>query len=897
MKNNQDRASFGWDKSRKPRVLIVEDDISLSQVYSEALTEKGFDIIIANNSDLIESIENPETIDLIIEDMNVPGKIDGEELFRELHRRFYDAQIIIATGAGEAGQGINFKLNGAYEFLQKPVLPKQIAETAIKALESTKKIRADLESKLGELSQRYQKLTETRYVLALEEDRDLLEGVNGNTNIRLFSDINSLEQALYSMRPASKEANAAVVIRENHEGVDQLVRRQKVRNESELEIPIIAVSETKNYDSRNMLEKIRIGFFEIIPKEKVKVSLEYTFLTHQEKYASGMNGQHITLEQAKGKVEKPSVLIAANPEREAIKNLDRYLTSLGIKVTTVNPRDYIQSYNHVNPTTVLLDPIALTESYFPQIVQNRQSVENKNLSSIIEIIPPEKQIIVTELITKAEREKRQISLEEIMKEIGETPDTITRKLTHRIAGEVSGDDALLFLLQPDQKSKYDYTKKLAEENKVEQIQESLRPNEITRLLANGLLSERKRDTRIYDKDKPTNILYVIAGPTCSGKTETAAKLKERLGNAEIIGNIKPGTRRPGETSSKDEYLPKTTIDVIKEMGPYLLSYKERRDINPDVISSLADGAWLYDHFGNDYHLLHTRITRTLREGKDVILLTNLEGLERIKKMKKKLDLKNEMVSYLLFAQEKTLKERLEARLQDGRITPEELEKRSATLNSSLREYMSHKDVFDKTFTTDGTDQISADIEERVNSMIKEKDALIANGTVEYSTHYVQTLVKKLIDLDMEKIVEGEIEQHFINDDQIFEFMKITPESPANVNLAILRRTVIAKNNGGTYTLYIDGRSENEERRKIFINYLEFILGTPTEKREKALYYPASMMTSSEVSYERTKEPINVSDVALYSLQSKEKAKIHSLALVFLENYEPKKGGIIVKETK
>ena len=66
----------------KPKIMIIEDDRFITQVYSTKLKEVGFDLaMVTDGRDAVPAILN-EKPDLVILDLMLPGK-SGFDILRE----------------------------------------------------------------------------------------------------------------------------------------------------------------------------------------------------------------------------------------------------------------------------------------------------------------------------------------------------------------------------------------------------------------------------------------------------------------------------------------------------------------------------------------------------------------------------------------------------------------------------------------------------------------------------------------------------------------------------------------------------------------------------------------------------------------------------------------------
>lgn len=78
------------------KILLVEDDQTLSLLYQEELTREGYEVVLAGDAEsALEKIRS-DSFDLIITDIRMPGK-DGIELISSIMGMRKDIPIIINT--------------------------------------------------------------------------------------------------------------------------------------------------------------------------------------------------------------------------------------------------------------------------------------------------------------------------------------------------------------------------------------------------------------------------------------------------------------------------------------------------------------------------------------------------------------------------------------------------------------------------------------------------------------------------------------------------------------------------------------------------------------------------------------------------------------------------------
>jgi DNA-binding response OmpR family regulator len=112
-------------------IMLVEDDMSLAEWFSDYLTDHGYLVTISNRGDTaIELIESDQP-DLVILDIMLPIK-DGFEVCQAI-RPFYHGPILMMTARDhETDEVLGLEL-GADDYVVKPVKPRVLL-SRIKAL-------------------------------------------------------------------------------------------------------------------------------------------------------------------------------------------------------------------------------------------------------------------------------------------------------------------------------------------------------------------------------------------------------------------------------------------------------------------------------------------------------------------------------------------------------------------------------------------------------------------------------------------------------------------------------------------------------------------------------------------------------------------------------------------
>lgn len=103
-------------------ILLVEDDIRLSELISEFLRQEAMQVTALQDGAIAAQTAQSIDPDLIILDVMLPG-MNGFELCKNL-RKFYQGPLLFMTAKGEAVDQILGLEIGADDYVVKPVEPR-----------------------------------------------------------------------------------------------------------------------------------------------------------------------------------------------------------------------------------------------------------------------------------------------------------------------------------------------------------------------------------------------------------------------------------------------------------------------------------------------------------------------------------------------------------------------------------------------------------------------------------------------------------------------------------------------------------------------------------------------------------------------------------------------------
>jgi len=109
---------MGLVESKRPVVLIVEDEFLLRMDAAEMVRAAGFEVVEAANADqAIEILEAHPDITVMFTDIQMPGSMDGLKLAGAVRGRWPPVKIVATSGHLQIGEE---ELPEGGRFLRKP---------------------------------------------------------------------------------------------------------------------------------------------------------------------------------------------------------------------------------------------------------------------------------------------------------------------------------------------------------------------------------------------------------------------------------------------------------------------------------------------------------------------------------------------------------------------------------------------------------------------------------------------------------------------------------------------------------------------------------------------------------------------------------------------------------
>jgi two-component system response regulator HydG len=117
------------------KLLIIEDDMDMSQLLKRFLTKNGYDVELAINGTKGIAAFAANPADLVLCDYRL-GDMDGVEVLKKVKDVEPGVPFIIMTGYSDIRTAVNVMKMGAFDYLAKPLLPDETLQLIKRALNS-----------------------------------------------------------------------------------------------------------------------------------------------------------------------------------------------------------------------------------------------------------------------------------------------------------------------------------------------------------------------------------------------------------------------------------------------------------------------------------------------------------------------------------------------------------------------------------------------------------------------------------------------------------------------------------------------------------------------------------------------------------------------------------------
>ena len=112
---------------KKPKIVVIEDEVDILEVINYNLSKEGFDVCSALDGEEGFGLIKKEVPDLVLLDLMLPG-LDGIEICRKLKTDYSTRSIpiIMVTAKGEESDIVLGLGMGADDYMVKPFRPREL---------------------------------------------------------------------------------------------------------------------------------------------------------------------------------------------------------------------------------------------------------------------------------------------------------------------------------------------------------------------------------------------------------------------------------------------------------------------------------------------------------------------------------------------------------------------------------------------------------------------------------------------------------------------------------------------------------------------------------------------------------------------------------------------------
>lgn len=141
------------------KVALIDDDDAVLDSLQMILTQQGIEVECFRSADEFLTRPQPGAPNCIVSDIKMPGR-SGLDLQGELNRAGNAVPLILITGHGDIAMAVQAIKLGAFDFIEKPLDARVLADTIRLAVERQDHVRhqqdeaAAAASRIAELTQR-----------------------------------------------------------------------------------------------------------------------------------------------------------------------------------------------------------------------------------------------------------------------------------------------------------------------------------------------------------------------------------------------------------------------------------------------------------------------------------------------------------------------------------------------------------------------------------------------------------------------------------------------------------------------------------------------------------------------------------------------------------------------
>ena len=128
-----DRSSAPSEASRRPGILVVDDDAGIRENIADLLSSENYEVVSAANADEAMRVLESQRIDLLLTDFQMPGR-NGVELIEAARRANHRVPAILMTAYLYVFEQLDERRREGITLLRKPFDADEILQTVAQEL-------------------------------------------------------------------------------------------------------------------------------------------------------------------------------------------------------------------------------------------------------------------------------------------------------------------------------------------------------------------------------------------------------------------------------------------------------------------------------------------------------------------------------------------------------------------------------------------------------------------------------------------------------------------------------------------------------------------------------------------------------------------------------------------
>jgi len=128
------------DAFMKPKILLVDDQVSFCQHAKTILTNEGYEATLSHDAGQALEALSGQSFDILVTDMKMPG-MDGLSLFMKARKIDSEISCVIMTAYGTISSAVDSIKQGVSDYIQKPFEPEVLLMTIEKTLRERRMIQ------------------------------------------------------------------------------------------------------------------------------------------------------------------------------------------------------------------------------------------------------------------------------------------------------------------------------------------------------------------------------------------------------------------------------------------------------------------------------------------------------------------------------------------------------------------------------------------------------------------------------------------------------------------------------------------------------------------------------------------------------------------------------------